>query len=84
MKPIRWSATFARHYKARIAKDERWRKAFWDTVDGFLYKRQWVGDHALQRTMAGKASFDVAEDCRVVYIGRRERFVQNSRRPFST
>lgn len=75
MKSIKWSATFRKHYKERITKDERLQKAFWDTIDGFLYNRQWVGDHSLQEKMAGKSSFDVTDEYRIVYIEREDNFL---------
>ena len=75
MKPIKWSGTFTKHYKERIAKDELLQEAFLDAVDGFLYNRQWVGDHTLKEKMAGKSSFEISEDYRVVYIEREDDFL---------
>jgi addiction module RelE/StbE family toxin len=68
MKAIRRTTQFKRHYKTRVAKDERLRQAYWDSVEGLLTDPTSVADHPLKNVMQGYRSFSINDDYRVVYI----------------
>lgn len=67
MKPIKTTRKFAVNFKARIAKNERLRKAFRDALETFLYDRQAVDDHPLTGKLGRFRAFAITADQRVLY-----------------
>jgi addiction module RelE/StbE family toxin len=72
MKEISYSNQFIRYYKQRIARDERLKRDFRESVEAFLENRALVYDHALIGVMQGKRAFSINKEYRVVYIERDE------------
>jgi addiction module RelE/StbE family toxin len=77
MKEIRYTNQFIRNYRQRIARDERLKRDFRESVETFLLDRALVHDHALRGVMQGKRAFSVNKAYRVVYLEREDyyRFV---------
>lgn len=75
MKTIKYSSQFIRHYKERIATNDRLKQDFRESVDVFREDRAFVDDHALEDAMSGQRSFSVNEEYRVVYIERKEYYL---------
>ncbi len=74
-KPIEWSTQFTRQYKERIFRNDTLRAEFWDALSVFRESRAAVRDHELEAAMTGLFAFDVAPDCRVVYLETEEKIL---------
>jgi mRNA-degrading endonuclease YafQ of YafQ-DinJ toxin-antitoxin module len=72
MKDIKYSNRFVRHYKQRIARDERLKRDFHESVEAFREDRTSVNDHALANVMEGQRAFSINDAYRVVYIEQEE------------
>jgi addiction module RelE/StbE family toxin len=75
MKEIRYARQFTRSYKQRIARDERLKRDFQESVEAFLEDRTFVYDHALKNAMQGQRAFSINKEYRVVYIERDEYYL---------
>jgi addiction module RelE/StbE family toxin len=75
MKEIRYSRQFTRRYKQRIARDERLKQDFSDSVDAFQEDRTLVDDHPLENIMEGQRAFSINDAYRVVYVETDDEFV---------
>lgn len=69
MKPIRFHKMFDKHYVKRIKPYDNLTKAYQGRYELFLrgIRGYPLYDHALSGTMAGKRSFSIAGDIRVIY-----------------
>jgi addiction module RelE/StbE family toxin len=69
VKPIRRHKTFEKHFRSRIAPNEKLVKQFEQRLGLFLQKvRDYpLDDHALIGSMKGLRAFSVGGDIRVVY-----------------
>ncbi len=70
MKPIKRDRTFEKHFKQRIGPNEKLTNQFKERLALFMagdlgYP---LHDHALTGKLAGKRSFSIAGDMRVIYI----------------
>ncbi|HSX06482.1 MAG TPA: type II toxin-antitoxin system mRNA interferase toxin, RelE/StbE family [Candidatus Saccharimonadia bacterium] len=70
MKPIKRDKTFEKHFKQRISPNEKLRKQFKERLALFIVGELGypLHDHALTGKLAGKRSFSVAGDVRVIYV----------------
>jgi mRNA-degrading endonuclease YafQ of YafQ-DinJ toxin-antitoxin module len=72
MKDIRYSNRFVRHYRERIARDERLKRDFQESVAAFREDSTLVNDHALENVMEGQRAFSINDEYRVVYIEQED------------
>jgi mRNA-degrading endonuclease YafQ of YafQ-DinJ toxin-antitoxin module len=75
MKPIKQSALFRRHYRERIAHDDRLVAQFRAAVEAFLHDPAFADDHRLTGKQTGQAAFSLNEDYRVTYIDKPDYFL---------
>lgn len=69
MKPIRFAKSFEKAYAKRVLKDKKLKKAFEDRYTQFARGARGapLNDHGLVGGMAGKRSFSITGDVRVIY-----------------
>ena len=77
MKPIKRDKTFEKHFKQRIAPNEKLVKLFKQRLKLFLDGELGypLYDHALTGKLEGKRAFSVAGDIRVIYIELEDFFI---------
>jgi addiction module RelE/StbE family toxin len=75
MKEIRYAPQFTRSYKQRIARNERLKRDFQESVETFLEDRTLVYDHALKTAMQGQRAFSINKQYRVIYLERDEYYL---------
>jgi mRNA-degrading endonuclease YafQ of YafQ-DinJ toxin-antitoxin module len=75
MKPIKQSALFRRHYRQRIAHDDRLVEQFRVAVEAFLHDPAIADDHRLTGKQTGQAAFSINEDYRVIYLEQPDSFL---------
>ena len=70
MKPIKRDRTFEKHFKQRISPNEKLTNQFKERLALFMAGDSGypLHDHALTGKLAGKRSFSIAGDIRVVYV----------------
>lgn len=74
-KPIKYTPRFVHHYRDRIAKDERLKQEFIESVDTFLENPAFVADHPLEDKMSDKRAFSITDEYRVVYREQDEYYL---------
>ncbi len=69
MKKIKRDRTFEKLFKERISPNKQLVDQFKDSLELFMEdKLNFLDDHALHGKLAGKRSFSITEDIRVIYI----------------
>ena len=66
-KGYKTTSLFDRHFKERIAKNERLLQEYQDSVDAFLEYPTQVDDHSLEGKIVFLRSFALNDDYRVVF-----------------
>lgn len=72
LKKYQQSPLFKRHFRERIAKNETLLADFIKNVEAFFENPSQVEDHSLEEVMSGMRAFRISNDCRVIYLNKRD------------